>query len=142
MIKYAIFSTQFEGQMILGYENGILTFLSLEKAVLSEHQHLWTLENLRIREQELHEMVGRSKTMRIEVLPEDLSFERFWNEYGYKIGDKKRAEKLWNGLTDADKIKVFQSIPKYNSYLRMHPNIERLYPQTFLHQRRFENQYR
>ena len=75
----------------------------------------------------------------IEAVPTDLSFPVFWEAYGYKLGDKKRAMVLWTSLTDADRLKCLRAIPQYNQWLKQKPHIERLYPETFLKQRRFDN---
>lgn len=72
-----------------------------------------------------------------EVLP-DLSFDRFWLEYAYKIGNKKRAENLWNKLKDADRIQSLSYLKTYDTHLAMHPGQSKLYPETYLNQRRWE----
>ena len=78
----------------------------------------------------------------VEAVPQDLSFTAFWEKYGYKIGNKTRAMKEWTALNTADRIKCLRAIPQYHQYLKNKPNIDRLYPETFLHQRRFENQFK
>lgn len=82
----------------------------------------------------------KAKGIRIDVVPPNLSFDHFWNSYGYKYGDKKRAEKLWSALTDADRIKALASIKAYNLWLSK-TTIAKLYPETYLSQRRWENDF-
>ena len=101
----------------------------------------WLLERLPVKLHELQEMAVKLKVELIEVQL-DLSFEKFWIEYDYKIGNKARAKKLWEALTDAEKSKVFTAIGKYKRYLKVKTSIEKLYPETFLFQRRFENEFR
>lgn len=80
--------------------------------------------------------------IKIHAIFEDLSFDRFWNEYEYKIGEKPTAKKLWNSLSDQDKNKCLAAIPRYKYFLAHKPSIDKLYPQTFLKKRRFENEFK
>lgn len=77
----------------------------------------------------------------LKPVPQDLSFEIYWEAYSHKVGKKERAKKLWEALPEKDKIMCLQSIPRYKSWLAFR-NIEMLYPETYLSQRRFENQYK
>jgi len=67
-------------------------------------------------------------------------FKDFWEAYGYKVGNKARAEKLWNALTDTDRVAIMEYLPKYDAYLAARPRMEKLYAETFLNQRRWENE--
>lgn len=40
-------------------------------------------------------------------------FDRFWNLYDKKVGDKKKLLKKWAKLTQEDKDKIFETLPKY-----------------------------
>jgi len=77
---------------------------------------------------------------KIEV-PTDLSFTAFWNAYNYKIGNKERAKKLFELLDNLTRMIVFDSIKKYDIFLSSKRNMEKLYPETFLNQRRWENSF-
>lgn len=141
MIKYVLTSSKFEGQIVVGYKDGRICLLDLSTTTLSDKQFDYILTNLPVHEADVKIMVSKSQDLKMVFVPEDLSFERFWTDYNYKIGNKKRAEKLWCELTEADKITALNSIPKYLNFLQRKSNIERLYPETFLSQRRFENQF-
>ena len=39
-------------------------------------------------------------------------FDRFWNLYDKKVGDKKKLLKKWAKLTQEDKDKIFATLPK------------------------------
>lgn len=78
----------------------------------------------------------------IQAVPQDLSFLVFWETYAHKIGDKTRTMKLWTALIEADRVKCLRAIPKYNQWLKLRPNMERLYPETFLKQERFRNEFK
>ncbi|MEO0337607.1 MAG: hypothetical protein AAF242_00190 [Bacteroidota bacterium] len=71
----------------------------------------------------------------------DLSFQRFWNDYQNKKGNKARAEKLWLGLSKEDRIKALDGIKKYNYFLATQTAMNKAFPETYLSQRRYENEY-
>lgn len=74
-------------------------------------------------------------------VPADLSFAAFWNLYAYKVGNKARCEKLWKLLDSTDRIACLASLLRYKRYMLAHPNQELAYPETYLNQRRWENEY-
>ncbi|NSW46221.1 MAG: hypothetical protein HPY79_10455 [Bacteroidales bacterium] len=78
--------------------------------------------------------------MKVAEIAEDLSFDRFWNVYSYKVGNKTKTEKLWNALSDADKTTCLRRIKAYKSYLER-TGIAQAYPETYLRNRRWEDQY-
>lgn len=82
----------------------------------------------------------QSDVFKVEQLQQDLSFNAFWNAYSYKVGNKTRAEKLWNALKDTDKAKAFSYLKTYANYLLLNPSIQKLYPETYLSQKRFNNE--
>jgi hypothetical protein len=78
----------------------------------------------------------------IKEVPEDLSFIIFWEQFKYKVGDKKKAEKLWNLMNDGDRIAALAGIPKYLFWLATKQNMEQTHATTWLKQRRWENDYK
>jgi len=70
----------------------------------------------------------------------DLSFERFWNLYGYKVGAKDRVKKKWERLPEGEKILALGSIPRYRRFTEQ-KHIDMTYPETYIDQRRWENEY-
>ena len=126
---------------IVEYEDGILSNLQMPMGVTAE-QAWWLKTSIPERESELKAWAAQSQILQVDEVPQDLTFNAFWEAYNYKVGKKDRAIKYWNALTESDKAKVFQAIPKYNFWLAQRPNMERLYPEGFLHQRRFENEFK
>lgn len=78
--------------------------------------------------------------IKVEEIPEDLSFERFWEEYSYKVGNKKAIEKQFNALPESDKIAAFKAIPRYHRFLSVTP-IAQAMASTWLKQERWTNDY-
>ena len=81
------------------------------------------------------------KNFQLIEVPMDVSFDAFWNVYAYKVGNKERARKLYNVLEDNIRVQIFAAIKKYNTWLSSKKSIEKLYPETFLNQRRWENSF-
>jgi len=68
----------------------------------------------------------------------DLSFSTFWNIYGYKVGNKRKATQLWNEMKEADRLLALAYIRSFKKWSRQ-KNIELPYPTTYLNQTRWEN---
>lgn len=64
-------------------------------------------------------------------VPEDTSFDKFWNAYGLKR-NKKRSERLWKRLMEEERVKCLAYIPKYLIEVRQ-AGIGQKYPDTFLY---------
>jgi hypothetical protein len=48
----------------------------------------------------------------VEIIDE-FGFEKLWDLYDKKIGDKEKLRKKWDKLSKADKAAVFEYLPKY-----------------------------
>lgn len=138
MRKYVLTSPGFKGELIFGY-NSEQVLVHFENNAELEAPHLDYLKrNFPFVADELPKVVRKGKLTEIT----DLSFTKFWADYSYKVGNKARAEKLWNKLQESERIAVFEALPRYNYYLKTHPSIEKTYAETFLYQRRWENEYK
>ena len=98
--------------------NGILIHFEVMEGDLSEKQEKFLYVNGKFPWKEIHlkDWEKRYPPTVVEVTDFDLSFENFWNRYGLKV-KKEPSEKAWNKLTDADKIKCFIRLKKYNQFL-------------------------
>jgi len=85
------------------------------------------------------EDVRKLGSFTITRVEEDLSFERFWETYRYKVSGK-RARLLWEKLSNAKRIMVFEHLPKYEAYLQR-KGIEKAYPDSYLSKEKFYDQY-
>ena len=75
----------------------------------------------------------------VKIVEDDLSFERFWKLYNYKVS-RKKAEKLYAKISKANRIKIFLHLPKYDAYLQ-HKGIEKAYPDTYLRNEKWNDEY-
>lgn len=74
----------------------------------------------------------------VEVGEADLSFDNFWKRYDYKV-KKELSEKAWNKLNDADKIKCFLRLKKYNQILASSGQAK-AHLVTWINQKRFNDE--
>ena len=140
MNKYLFTSLHAERRLLIGYEDGGLRQLNIEGPMnLVDTDYLAT--HFPWFESELNEFerITRGKVTAIMM---DLTFVAFWNAYAYKVGNKARTEKLWNTLSDVDKAAALKCIPIYDQFLMVKKNQDKVYPETYLSQRRFENNYK
>lgn len=140
MDKYLFTSSSGSRRILIGYEDGLCREFSIEGSLSNTeieflmNEFPWTENGLT-----RFEAITRGKVTRIAM---DLTFAAFWNSYAYKVGNKGRTEKLWNTMNDVDKAAAMKSIPIYESFLSVKKNQDKVYPETFLSQRRFENNYK
>lgn len=77
--------------------------------------------------------------LNISELVEDLSFDVFWERYGYKV-KRQRAEEVWEKMKDADKILALLAIPRYKRHIQQR-NISQAHPDRWLKDRRWLDEY-
>ena len=133
--KFVYTSSHLEGEVTLGYdkESEYLFFFDLAKSNPTNDQHVSLLRNFPFTLAELKALVGKDKDNRklIEVV-EIVTFTMFWDAYNYKtLSHKIKTERAWNKLSDADQIKAFQFIPKYNKEIGK-TGIAKMHAQTYL----------
>ena len=77
----------------------------------------------------------------IEQVPTDLSFNAFYEAYGNKQ-NKDRTYKFWTALPEPDIIAALRAIRRYDQYLAQKPGIEKKYPDTWLKNRGWQDEYK
>ena len=82
----------------------------------------------------------KNKKVSIEKGEPDLSFEAFYNAYGYKI-KKVVAKRSWDRLNRSDRMNALNGIRSYNNHLKRHPTKQKANPSTYLNQRYWEDDY-
>lgn len=139
MKYYIIIHKVSERKITLGYDG---TFGMLREILLSNAR--WEKEDITIVLREANKL--RSETDFLQKMeqkfpdfdylemPRDLRFEVFWNAYGYKKGKIAQTQKLWNSLTDAEKIEVLLFIPKFKES-KLIDKTAMPYASTFLNQK-------
>jgi hypothetical protein len=77
---------------------------------------------------------------KVELIPEDLSFARFWEEFANKTGNKDKVEKQFNALSNAIKMEIFKAIPRYHRYLTV-TGFAQAMASTWLNNERWNDSY-
>jgi hypothetical protein len=97
---------------------GVLVFFDVLEGDLTDKQEKFLYLEGKFPWKEAHIETWKKlyKTIAIEVGELDISFKALWNLYDNKVS-KFDAEKAFNKLSDADKIKCFLAIPGYKKYL-------------------------
>jgi DNA-binding transcriptional regulator YhcF (GntR family) len=73
-----------------------------------------------------------------ELIEDSVDFQRIWEIYDKKIGDRQRCEKKWHALSDREKRLAWRHIPKYVDSTpdkKYRANLE-----TYLNQKRWNNE--
>lgn len=114
MRKYILTSPRFTGHVTFGYDDADnLIFYhneTEEEAVIN-----WLKRNLPVNDAELSQLQTKIKGT-IKEVPEDLSFDTFWDKYDKKI-NRKRCEPMWKKLSDAERMQAITNIKPYELYL-------------------------
>lgn len=141
MRDISLTSDRFSGEIIFRFNEADELNAFEILATLTPVQRTWLYQNLPVAYPELVSMTkAKDSTMRIAEIEPDLSFERFWKEYNYKVG-KKEAESAWKRLTKGDKVKAIQMISKYKKWVAA-KGIEVAYPATYINKERYHDEFR
>ncbi|WP_295674622.1 hypothetical protein [uncultured Mucilaginibacter sp.] len=141
MVKLLISSTAFTGEIEMRYNTlGALVFYD-NRAQMEIDQYNFLFGRFPFTKEELLKLVQGSKTLTCVKIAVQVAFKDFWEAYNYKVGNKARAEKLWNALTETEHHLIMEHIKAYDAYLATRPRMEKLYAETYLNQRRWESEF-
>lgn len=135
-MRYIITSRKFVGEIEVKFNSQSYICAFDIRAQLTGEQINYFLNNLPIREEGID--VFKSDTVTIKMLPDDLTFESFWKRYDYKVGHKKKAEKMWERMSDAERMKAIEWLKNYDTQLKF-TGVAKMYPETYLLQKRYLN---
>lgn len=81
---------------------------------------------------------AKSKEKLKENTNYNIEFDKFWNLYDKKVGDKSKLQKRWANLNDHERESIIKYIPRY---IQSKPDKQfRKDPATFLNQRGWEDE--
>lgn len=137
MIHYVLTSPKFSGSVSFKFnQEEYLTEFSID-AEFSQKQFVWFYDNYPKYLSEVPAFQKQIKGNLTEVEP-SLEFDDFWNNYGYKVGNKPRAKRLWEKLPKKQKLNALAWLKTYESEIAR-TNVAKLYPETYLSQQRWKN---
>ncbi|MDW8420128.1 MAG: hypothetical protein RML37_12025 [Chitinophagales bacterium] len=135
-ITYHLTKHTFNGHIALTYVDGRLECIDTREAALDDERHRWVHSRAPLRADELPKFCAAAGFICTEVTDE-VTFEAFYNAYGYKEG-RKKAEAAWNRLSKAEQWKAYRYIPRIKAKKQL--SGEALpYPATYLNQKRWED---
>lgn len=124
--------------------NGDLKAFEIAEGVLDDKQMSWLFsprfpatERL-IKNNWINNVELRTK-FELTVSPADVSFEAFWKLYNLKV-KREASEKAWNRLSEADKIKCFLALPRYEANLKL-TGQAKAHLVTWINQKRYNDEY-
>lgn len=140
---YTVKSKNYPDIWVFKYHlNGVLASFEVLEGTLNERQVRWLFDYRHFPYQEHMISAWEKMITNFEIhkdLP-DLTFEAFWEAYDQKV-KKVMAEKAWEKMTPADRIKAFIGIKGYNNYLQRKNGIQKAHASTYLNQRYFEDEW-
>lgn len=145
MKKYALRFVNVEGAIYMTYDmKGNLSNLDLVEILpqLNEKQIEWIFSTLIADVRTLEKCLSiNMRKIEIVDITVSITFEAFWKEYPNKVGRKERTRELWRLLTDIEKAKAFNNIKAYKKWISLQNNMAFVYPETYLSQRRWDNEF-
>lgn len=137
--KYILTSELFEGEIYFEFNlKGFLKVVKIgEVKGMTKNVFEWLWSNLPTDVDKIEEYQKKASNFKITEVPTDLSFARFWKEYGNKVGKKTMTENAWKKLSREDKIKALLYIPKLQTKKKL-DGTAMPYPSTYLNQKYFE----
>lgn len=140
MKHFILTSTAFTGSIEYKYcEDGYLISYKYD-ATMSQKQREFILRKMPLTIHGFQDLIGKSKTLNVEEVQTDMSFDNFWNLYDKKI-NRKRCMPIWDKLSDADKLKCLNSIAQYIKYLHRTGYRDQKDPDGYLRDRLFETEW-
>jgi hypothetical protein len=140
MPKYLITFTNQAAEALLEYnEDGYLMKYELTPGSFDKLQFAWFFSRFP-RTLDLLEKWKEWKVANVVIkkVEEDLSFERFYDLYAYKVSKRSRAENIWKAMPNTERSKAIAHIPKYEKLLR-ETKQNKQYPETFLNAAAWNN---
>lgn len=114
---------------------GLLVAMQLPED-LTEASQLWLMRNMPICEEDLKHFAKLSKMVVSEQITE-ITFDDFYKQYAVKEA-RQKAEKSWERLSKAERIKAFKYIPVLRSKCNL-SGIAMPYPATYLNNKRWND---
>lgn len=138
MRQFILTSSEFHGQVTFIYtDSGNLKMFN-DESIMNEPQQRFLLTHLPRTISEILEWKKRSKTAKFREVDFEVSFEQWWEKYGYKTGRLKAVEQ-WQKLKPIERIRAFEYIDRYKTKKKLE-GTALLYPERYLKNRVWEDE--
>jgi len=139
MKKYSFTHEKYKGSISFWYnEKDILVHYNNDTD-MTDTALVWFLNNIPRDLTELESLKKTTKGTLIEV-PQEISFEAFWDTYSKKI-NRKRSETIWAKMTEAQKLKAIISVQSYDRYLQRTQWRSKADPDTYLRNQNYDTDW-
>ncbi len=137
--KYILTTELFKGEITFEYNlKGYLKAVKVgEVKGMNKEVFDWLWSNLPTDTGKIEEYKKKAGNFTINEVPVDLSFDRFWAEYGNKVGKKTMTQNAWKKLSQKDKVAALLYIGKLRDKKRL-DGTQMPYPSTYLNQKYWE----
>lgn len=140
MKHFVLTSTAFAGNIEYKYcDEGYLIWFSYQ-ATMSSTQRDYALTKMPLTISGFEALIGNSKTLKVEEIQLDLSFDAFWEAYGNKI-NKKRCQPLFEKLNTDNRLLCIKSIASYKRYLNKTNFRNPVDPENYLRKEMYLNDW-
>ena len=115
MSTYFLTSPEFEGEIVLEYnDEGMLLKLDI-RATLTTGQRSWFVNNLPPSLDKLQALLKSSGSKsRLEEVTFEPRFEDFWTRYDDRtLSSRKRSLAKWNRMSKSEQLKAYRYISRY-----------------------------
>jgi len=116
MRKYILTSHTVGGSTIFGFNDDDVLIYYHNEMELDTRALQWQIAHMPYNLAELKAIAHKAKVP-LEEVPMDVSFDAFWVAYGKKI-NRKRAEPLYNKLSQEEKLLAMVAIKPYLRYCK------------------------
>ena len=136
---YQFTSERFDGSLIFTFDQDDNLCKFEVEGNLCDDQIRYLRRFFPMTKEDLMSLHKRNRTTKVRRVVLDYTFKELWDEYANKVGNKKRAERIWETLTPAERSSAVSYLTTYDNHLIKNPGINKAYPETYLHQRRWDN---
>lgn len=139
MKKYSITSSHFTGEVVLTFsEGGCLLDMDFSGSRMSEQQQTWLLRNMPVAEEAMKLAVNSAPSLRLQEIPDTVTFEAFWNAYDDKIASsKRRCLVKWDKMTPTEQVRAYRYIGTY--FRNLPAGTRKKYAETYLNAELWNN---
>lgn len=138
MRKFLVSSAKYKGEVELLYNaEELLSQIVLDSATLSQPQRQYILRTVPM---QVAGLQAWKDSLTIVEADFEVSFMSFWTAYALKR-NKLDAQKLWDKLSKTNQVQAWKRITVYNAYLKRHTWQQKMYPDTWLRGRHWEDEW-
>ncbi len=140
MRHFILTSTSFTGSVEYKYcDEGYLVWFNYQ-ATMTGTQRDKILIKMPLTIRGFEDLVALSKSLKVEEVAEDITFDAFWAAYGHKV-NRQRCIPLFDKLSTENRRKCIRSVAPYLKYLARTNFRSKADPETYLRKQMYLNEW-